>query len=85
MKCARVGCGLMATKKPVLSFGANGLKNSPRVEAQLHLGVCTEHASTDTEMWLTDAGWLQLKQSMRSMRLGEPDRSSVRVDFIELN
>lgn len=85
MNCSKVGCTCQATKRPVLSFKAEGFPTSPRARAEVQLGVCDEHATPDPGEWVTDAGWAQICVALRAAGRAAPDRKTLRVEYLTIN
>ena len=82
-KCSKIGCDKEGTNQPFFSFTAIGYPNAQRAKSII-LGVlmCNEHAITSTDEFITDSGWAEFCQSMKSHGLSEPDRKSVRIEYL---
>ncbi len=82
MDCSRIGCGHKATKYPLVSFAAKANPNGPRTEFKFPLPVCDKHAQPDPALYVSDAGWQQIVDGFTARGLAEPDRATLRVDFV---
>lgn len=82
MNCDRIGCKHRATKWPVITFASKQDPTGPRAEFRFPLAVCDKHAAPDIAMYVSDQGWAQIAETFGQRGLGEPDRSTLRVEFV---
>lgn len=80
MKCFRLGCMNEAQVFPVVSFAGNG-GLTRRVEFELPLLICMEHATSDPSHFVSDEAWLLIVAALRSLRTSDPDRRSLQVRY----
>jgi hypothetical protein len=80
-ECAFNGCSASATWRPIFSFAAKSHPLGTRAKFALPLAVCDEHAASDPAAFISDAGWQQIVEGFRQRGLGEPDRSTLTVEF----
>ena len=84
MNCNKIGCTKAATKKPRISFAALVNPDGPRAHMEIGVYVCDEHADTNPAAYISDIGWSQICKEVRRNGKADPDRDSLRVEFIEV-
>jgi hypothetical protein len=82
MNCSRIDCGHKATKWPLVSFAAKANPLGPRPEFKFPLAVCDAHAEPDPALYVSDEGWKQIVDEFAGRGLAQPDRTTLRVDFV---
>jgi hypothetical protein len=58
------------------------MPQGPRAEIVFPLPVCENHADPNPDLYVDDAGWLQIATAIKAAGRAEPDRASIQVEFV---
>ncbi len=82
-RCDRKRCMNDAQMFPIMVIPAPKWSHNPKakIEMELALNVCPQHAVEDIDLFMDDNGWAQLQQNFEARRMVLPKRKDIKVIF----
>lgn len=82
-RCDKKRCFNDAELFPVIVIPAPSWAHNPKakIEMEMDLNVCQQHAIEDINLFMDDAGYEQIVHALGVRRLAKPDRGTIYVKF----